>query len=312
MFGNLKLNKRLIDRRAATKARPALFLFLLAFALLPFAASFAADNSGCEMMPLPPELGKGLFPLHYSLPEKLASDSPVLFVCHGVKRNPEKYLKEWRKYAAELGAVLVAPGFLPEEFPKGRDYNQGRVVAPDKKTLNPSTTWTFNVIELAFSHIKAKFGLNAEKYMIFGHSAGGQFVHRLMIFLPRCSAGLAIAANPGSLTFLSSSDRYPYGMPALPDAESQIRVAMQRPLVLLLGKEDTDPNHKYLENSRLAKKQGAFRLERGRNFFADAQNFALQHKMDIKWQKHEVDGVAHSNRGMAKAAFALFKAHLGK
>ncbi len=308
MSGNIRLNKRLIDRRACINARSALFVLLFAFVILPFAASFAADNSGCEMMPLPPELGKDLFPLYYSLPGRLASDSPVLFVCHGVKRNPEKYLKEWREYAAELGAVLVAPGFLPEAFP----YNQGRVVAPDKKTLNLPSTWTFNVIELAFSHIKAKFGLNSEKYMIYGHSAGGQFVHRLMILLPRCSAGLAIAANPGSLAFLSSNDRYPYGMPALPDAESQLRNALERPLVLLLGKEDTDPNHKYLENSSLAKKQGAFRLERGRNFFADAQNFALQHKINFQWQKREVDGVAHSNRGMAKAAFALFKARLGK
>jgi predicted esterase len=242
--------------------------------------------------------------LFYAKPEKMSADTQVLFVCHGVKRNPQKYLEVWQKYQKDLNVILVAPEFSKKEFPKGRDYNQGNLVAADG-SLNPAKQWSLSAIDEAFLILKMCLGLTSNEYLIYGHSAGAQFVHRLAIFLPETSAGVLVAANPGSLTFLGSPASYPYGLPAGID-EEQIKKALRRKLILLAGLEDIDPDHKHLNNSSSAKKQGANRLERGRNFFEDARKIAQKLNAEFNWQRIEVPGVAHSNKGMASAAAEIF------
>lgn len=246
--------------------------------------------------------------LFYAKPEKMSADTPVLFVCHGVKRNPKKYLEVWQKYQKDLNVILVAPEFSKKEFPKGRDYNQGNLVADDG-SLHPEKQWSLAAIDESFLILKMCLGLNADGYMIYGHSAGGQFVHRLAIFMPETFAKICVAANPGSLTFLGSPASYPYGLPAGVD-EAQIKKALQRKLILLSGLEDIDSNHKHLNNSPSAKKQGSNRLERGRNFFEDARKVAQKLNVEFNWQRIEVPGIAHSNKGMASAAAEIFQSML--
>lgn len=264
-------------------------------------AEAAFDKAtGCEILTL--ATGKKVA-LHYQLPDRLASSTRVLFVCHGVKRNPEKYLRDWSEAAKKLGVILIAPGFSKKEFPKGKNYNQGGI-QDDKGKLASPDTWAFSAIEKAFFMVKERFGLDSQQYLIYGHSAGAQFVHRLVIFLPNTSLGLAIAANAGSLTFTGSTARYPYGMPDTIALE-QLKLAFARRLVLMLGEKDIDPAHKYLNNSSLAKKQGPNRLARGRNFFADAKAMAMKNNFAFNWKKVEVPGIGHSNRGMSRAAVAV-------
>ncbi|GAB4285584.1 MAG: hydrolase [Candidatus Rifleibacteriota bacterium] len=247
--------------------------------------------------------------LYYRLPERLASDSPVLFVCHGVKRNPEKYLKDWKEYAEKLGVILLAPGFLKGQFPKGRNYNQGYVLDRNRQ-LNPKEKWTFPVIEEIFMAVKNSLKLSTQSFIIYGHSAGAQFVHRLIIFADKLSCSLAISANPGSLTFLDSKERYPYGLGYLEKLKLDYSEIFKRNFVLMIGLEDKDPNHKYLSRTPESMNEGKNRLERCRNFFASSQKVAKEMSVQFNWRKIEVPGVGHSNKGMAIAAFALIKEHL--
>lgn len=285
-------------------------LFLLLFMPGLVFSAFQAQE-GIEVFANPGVCNGAKIQVHYWLPEKIASDTPILFVCHGVKRNPDKYLKEWKKYAAKLKVVLIAPGFSTEYFPKGKNYNRGSMF-DHKKNLNPVEKWSYSAIEKIFAQVKNNLGLNCKNFIIYGHSAGAQFVHRMIIFLPQTSAGLAIVANAGSLTFLNSQERYPYGLKKTEINHSQMKKAFSRKLILMLGLEDTDPNNKYLNNSRLAKKQGQHRLERGRNFFAAASSVAQGLKFNFAWEKVEIPKVGHSNRGMAKAAFLVIQNHLGQ
>lgn len=295
----------MISRNLGRKTRVAGFLIVAILFLLCQAAIHGAafrQNQGCENILL--ASGKKVA-LHYQLPQQISSDTRVLFVCHGVKRNPEKYLLEWSKYGESLGVILIAPGFSKEEFPKGKNYNQGNVLLDDDR-VNPPELWSFAAIEQAFTLVKEALGLNSDNYLVYGHSAGAQFVHRLLILMPQCRARVAIAANPGSLTFVSGKDPYPYGLPP-GFTEAELKRALQRRLILLLGQKDTDSAHKYLNNSAMAKKQGINRFERGHNFFVRAREIAGRLKSEFNWVVEEVPGVGHSNRGMTKAAVEIFR-----
>ena len=50
----------------------------------------------------------------YSRPESLASDTPVVFVMHGVRRNADEYRDQWHDLAMEHGFLLVVPEFTAE------------------------------------------------------------------------------------------------------------------------------------------------------------------------------------------------------
>lgn len=272
----------------------------------PFCFADFSAQQGCEALAVQSGQKQKTLCLHYYLPAAIASDSKVLFVCHGVKRNPKKYLQDWRQQADKLGVILIAPEFDSKNYPGFRSYNQGNVLNR-KKRINPEDSWSFKHIEAAFQHVKACLRLTSEKYLLYGHSAGAQFVHRLIMLLPKTSCELAIAANPGSLTFPCHETDFPYGIKQFSQPSAVLQKAFSRKLVILLGQKDIDANHRYLNNSRSAKKQGANRLERGRNFFAACRKKAEELNAEFLWQLVEVPDVEHSNKGMASASLEIFK-----
>ena len=53
----------------------------------------------------------------------------------------------------------------------------------------------------------------AQRYHIYGRSAGGQFVHRLALFVPEARCEAAITANAGWYTVPTfAGDGFPYGL----------------------------------------------------------------------------------------------------
>ena len=70
--------------------------------------------------------------------------------------------------------------------------------------------WTFSAIEHIFDDIRARTGSSCEKYSIFGHSAGSQFVHRMVLFRNDLRIEYAVAANAGSYTLPSFETKFPY------------------------------------------------------------------------------------------------------
>lgn len=240
----------------------------------------------------------------YHRPEGTDSNVPVVFVMHGVKRNGATYRDNWIALADANKFLVVVPEFSKKAFPGSWRYNMGNVfrAAGGRK---PADEWAFTFIENIFEALRREHELTAQKYDIFGHSAGAQFVHRMVLFMPGARIRTAIAANAGWYTMVDPNVAMPYGLAETETGAAQIRDALGTRLIVLLGEADNNPNHRYLRRSSEAMAQGAHRFERGQKFFATARQRAESTGARFAWQLETVPGVGHSNRKMAPAAAEL-------
>ena len=237
----------------------------------------------------------------YYRPEGTGPSAPIVFVMHGVKRNGETYRDNWVTLAEQNKFLLVVPELSKKQFPGSWRYNMGNVfrAAGGRK---PQEDWAFNVIEGVFDELKSRCGMTADSYDIFGHSAGSQFVHRMVLFMPDARIGTAVAANAGWYTMVDEDVDMPYGLAATDTPPDRIKHALGTRMVILLGEKDNDPNHRYLRRAPEAMAQGAHRFERGQKFYETAKAYAQAKGIPFAWKIQTVPGVAHSNRKMAPAA----------
>ncbi len=239
------------------------------------------------------------------VPDTCDSKCPLQFVMHGVKRNGEENLDNWVEFATARKFIVVAPEFTRKYFPRDDDYSLGRsTVEPDP------AKWGFAVPEHLFDELKARYGFTLASYRMFGHSAGGQFVHRLHLFNPNHRADPIVAANPGWYTLPqwgigATAYKFPYNTIGSRVDAMITRQALSRSFVLMLGDKDTDGNDASLNKSAGANEQGRNRLARGEYFYAAAIIAAKDLGATFSWQRKYVTGVGHDNAGMAKAAIAL-------
>ncbi len=224
----------------------------------------------------------------------------IVFVMHGVSKNADKYRDVWIDLADRYKVLILAPLFDPQQWGSG-EYSYASVVDKAGRPEDKSK-WSFSVIEHLFDAVKQATGNQAAKYYIYGHSEGGQFVHRLVLFLPEARYARAIAANPGWYTTTDFGVRFPYGLEKSPATEDSLKTSLGRDFVLMLGDRDTDPNHEQLRKTREAMAQGATRVQRGQNYFRQAKQRAAEFKSRFSWRLRMVPGVAHENSKMARAA----------
>ena len=71
---------------------------------------------------------------------------------------------------------------------------------------------------------------------MFGHSAGGGFVHRYLLFHENAPIIKAVAANPAFVTLADRSIDYPFGLKNTLVSDRQIRSWVNRDLAIVLGK----------------------------------------------------------------------------
>jgi poly(3-hydroxybutyrate) depolymerase len=237
-------------------------------------------------------------------PEAYTASSPILITLHGYKRNAETYRDDWVEHAESLGALLLAPEFNQAAFPGPRAYEVGNMRTVDRRSYLPRERWSYGVIERLFDHVRAVTGSTRECYWLYGHSAGGQFVHRLALFQENARFDVAIAANSGAYTLARPGERFPYGLDRFPDLEAVQERAFPRRLVVMVGEKDTNVTNAMLLRSEEAMRQGPHRHARGLYFHADAKAEAQRMMLPFNWEAVSVPDVGHSNRGMARAAAA--------
>ena len=231
-------------------------------------------------------------------PRQCDTRCPIVFVMHGVKRDASAYRDHWELLADRYDLLVVAPEFSQRHWPRAAAYNQGGVAEqPDPEK------WAFSAIEHLFDEVRD--GHNG--YAIFGHSAGGQFVQRMALLRPDNRATAMVAANPGWYTMPEwrkekAGLRYPYSLVESKAGEAELRQALQRRFVLLLGEKDDDPDDENLERSAGALKQGATRVERGEAFFMAATTAARDLGVKFAWELNELPDVAHDGAAMSRAA----------
>jgi len=228
----------------------------------------------------------------YYRPPLAVRDTLVVFVMHGVKRDADCYRDTWKSAAERLGFLLLCPEFPAHTHPRGA-YQLGRLADGARRPL-PEEDWTFHTIERLFDSVKEATGNAGRRYSIYGHSAGGQFVHRLAMFMPEARYGTAVAANTGWYTMPTfSGERFPYGLRGSGLPMEKLEEAFGRRLVVLLGERDTDTEDPHLRRSAGARKQGSNRLERGLAFYDTAVGEAAKLGVELRWELGSVADAAH-------------------
>ena len=177
---------------------------------------------------------------------------------------------------------------------------------------------------------------NLAQVVVAGHSGGGQIVQRYAVVgkAESALAGLGVkvryvVANPSSYVYfvperpngdgaltpfagqaacpLYNHWRYGFAgnLPAYvdqgPDALEQRYIA--RDVIHLLGTEDTDPNHRVLDNSCAGKAEGPHRYARGHAFFAGMQ---ARHGASYRHRLYDVRGVGHHGGRMFGSPCGLY------
>jgi hypothetical protein len=247
-----------------------------------------------------PDIGVHLF-----VPEELKADTPIVIVMHGWSREAKRYFNDWTALAKEQDFVVVVPHFPVKDFRASNDYNLGHVFEARGGDMRPREEWTFSVIELLFDDVVERLGGAQTEYTLYGHSAGSQFVHRYLYYVPDARVNRYIAANAGWYTMPDFDTGYPYGLEDAAIDEAGLRAAFAKDMVLLLGREDTDFNDPDLRNTPEAKRQGKNRLARGLTMYYVAKTNAEKISADLNWRVVVVEGADHNNAKMVPTAASL-------
>ena len=245
--------------------------------------------------------------VHTYRPSTFTPQSAIVVVMHGRNRNGEEYRDWWRAAADRRGFLVAVPEFIEAQYAHPHEYNYAAMVGPDGR-FRPRSEWLFPVVDAVFDDVRQRFGCERERFFLFGHSAGGQLVHRLATFGWSASIERAIAANSGSYTLPLLDVPYPHGLGGTGLGEADLRALLARPLVILLGESDTDPDHYQLPREPADMAQGAHRFERGLNYFATARREAARLGVPLAWRVATAPGVAHVAAEIAPyAARELFE-----
>ncbi|HET6323235.1 MAG TPA: hypothetical protein VFG04_00940 [Planctomycetaceae bacterium] len=242
----------------------------------------------------------------YLPPDVDSSKAPIVFVMHGHHRSAESYRNNWAKHADKYGFMVLAPLFDEEQWGQGQ-YSYASVVTKSGRIRDPAK-WSFTVVEHLFDEVKAATGNTNPQYFLYGFSEGGQFVHRLVLLLPQARYARAVVGTPGWYTMPRFDVKYPYGLGDSPATEASVRTSLGRDVVLLLGDQDTDPNHEELRSTRQAEAQGPHRVARGQTFFREAAKRAAALNTRFGWRLRYVRGAEHRPSQMSATAAELLMA----
>ncbi|CAJ1336476.1 unnamed protein product [Effrenium voratum] len=242
-------------------------------------------------------------------------DVPAVFVVvHGfgcnVVGNHNTLRNVIKSKMVKSSVMIISPLFDKEMFPGNEDFQSGNVYRRrEGGFVLDDSKWTFSVIPNMVKECVPE----AKTYVIYGHSAGGQFSHRLCYFEGMMSAGhpeyprieKALIANPGWYTMPDTSMYYPYGLDRtpLPDMKALLEEFVRLPKVLLLGTSDTNTEDPDLRKTPEANQQGPHRLARGLMFAEKHKEMEASLGVeDSGFQLVMVEGVGHSNAQMAAMA----------
>jgi poly(3-hydroxybutyrate) depolymerase len=239
-------------------------------------------------------------------PASWNTSGPVLIVMHGAGRVAAPSRDVWVPYGDRYSFLIVAPEFSSQIYP-GDSWYPGGNVMDERGNWQPQQNWTYTAVEHIFDDIRNRTGARQETYLLFGLSAGGQFVHRLVTFLPDARYSRAVASSAGVYAMPTYSVEYGFGLRGSPLREVDLPKVFARKMIVMVGGDDNDPNASGLANFPAAEAQGSTRLERANNYYATAQKEAQVRNVPLNWEFYIVPGVGHDEAGMAgPAAERLF------
>ncbi len=245
--------------------------------------------------------------VHYYMPDDFDVDTRVIIVLPGAGRNGNDYRDAWIEAANTFNVLILSPSYSNVHYPGFWNYNLAgmiRDVNPENETysfVEDSSKWIYSDFDRIFNLVKDELSLTTERYDMFGHSAGGQILHRMAIFYPNTKVNNILASNSGWYTCADETATFPYGLKNTNRTLGSM--TFESPLVLFLGeKDDASESRGHLRTTDEANLQGSHRLARGNYFFSQANNNATELSKPFSWSLITVPNVGHDYRAMSKAA----------
>jgi hypothetical protein len=235
----------------------------------------------------------------YYKPSGFTADSPIFFILHGYGRQAEELMYISAVSAETYNFLLVVPEYSFKLFPTWEEYNYGNA------RKKPKELWTYFVNDRLFQLVKGLTKSRQEKYYLFGHSAGSQFVHRQLMVGASNFVKKAFAANAGEYAMPTFGEvPFPWSMSGLDLSREDLKRLFSFDLYVLLGEEDVIQDE-YFARGDVFDKQGGSRFERGNNFYRIGKNEAGRVDLEFNWKLVTVPHVGHSTLGMLPTALRL-------
>lgn len=289
-----------------TRKKIFIVLLLAFFCLLSAGAkdTFVRGSGSCVYTGYAPLKDKPIT-IYYYIPTKGdVKMMPILFSMHGTKRNGEKAMGYWRDLAERYGFIVLSPEYSKKYYDINA-YNYGNVSEKVGEFIpRPKEQWVYNTVESIFDYFRASTGNLSDRYDIWGHSAGGQFVHRFLLCMPEARVHRAVSANAGTWTMvIGKNSSYKFGWPysikgTIFDSDKYLRPFFAREFYVTIGDMDTDTTTSDFPKYPAAMAQGPTRYARGKKFYKEARETALSMNLPFNWRRSIVHNSGHSGQMM--------------
>lgn len=230
--------------------------------------------------------------LYLDLSARPGPDTFILVSVHGVHRRAQEHLDAFGPPIRAMGGCLCTPLFARDRFP---DYQRlgrpGRGLRADLALLD------------ALRQRLHACGLAGAKIHLFGHSGGGQFVHRFVMAHPESVASYALSA-PGWYTFPDEGIAYPKGLAAPPPGIAALQPDrfLRVPGCVFVGANDTRHGPTLRRQEDIDCQQGGTRLERARRWVNAMNRSAVERGLQEPLRIYELAGAGHSFQGLVRRA----------
>lgn len=239
--------------------------------------------------------------LHSAVPRQYDERTPLLFVHHGVGRNGADYRDYWLEAAEQARILVIAVEFSEACFPDYLWYHFGNLHDESGKP-NPREQWTYGIDERLFAALRTQGVTQQRSYGLFGHSAGGQFVHRMLSFGYREHVAIAVSANAGTYAMPDLDTPWPFGLGEVGLDEAAICSLLAFNITVMAGTRDVATTGRFFPKGPRSMRQGATRYERAHNYVRNGQATASALNAQCQWRVIDVPDVGHDGRLMSIAA----------
>ena len=276
--------------------------------------------------------GTGLLACHASRPLGGPHPGPVVVMVHGALRDSDRYLASARHAARLAGsdALIVAPQFLADAdarsaagLPDGALYWEVEGWKGGYPALGPAPLSSFTVMDSLLGQLAPPPGPDPA-VVVFGNSAGGQFVNRYAavgrghdVLAARGLRVLFIISNPSSYLYFDRErpvgvpdgghvNDWRYGFDGAPGyvdigPRASLERYLGRDVTIVLGAIDTDRASPLLEVSPAAMAQGANRFDRGVHYDQHVRRLARTAGLPARHRLIQLPGVGHTADGVLAA-----------
>jgi hypothetical protein len=205
--------------------------------------------------------------------------------------------------------LAIAIEFSEAAFPDYLRYHFGNLHNEDG-TANPREQWTYGVDSRLFDALRAQGVTTRERYGLFGHSAGGQFVHRMLSFGFRERVAVAVSANAGTYAMPTLDIAWPFGLGNTEVDSAALRSLLDFPIIVMAGTHDTKTTGRFFPKGPRSMRQGPTRHARAHEYVRFGHAAAATLGKRCAWTVIDVPGVGHDGDRMSAAAAPVIAAAL--